>query len=239
MPWEAHVPFSMKKNIVINEFRRAIRNSTEETRSFSIEKIKIKFHRNGYPTSVLNKFLNIAEEVKHNNDQISVNKPRRYHIRLPFVDNKHKRKVYELLRRTHLSNCVRPIFTNPPLRRILDKRPSVCSYENCVACECGFYKNQCNVKNCIYLIECMNSNCHKIYIGETSRTIRSRINEHLKRNDSEVFQHLVTHEVVSPNVIRWKILHKGLSNSTTRKLVEEKEIKARPPQLLINANHVW
>jgi predicted GIY-YIG superfamily endonuclease len=47
-----------------------------------------------------------------------------------------------------------------------------------------------------YRVDC--SICHKIYIGQTSRTIRRRIIEHNNDPTSHIFQHMQSHATYSP-----------------------------------------
>ena len=47
------------------------------------------------------------------------------------------------------------------------------------------------VDNCVYIIEC--THCHLVYIGEMSRTVGSRIKEHVRMEKLTIYQHLVKH----------------------------------------------
>ena len=75
------------------------------------------------------------------------------------------------------------------------------------------------------LINCLQ--CQKVYVGETSRTIRTRIKEHLRMDKQTVFIHLKTHNIDPRTVpsISWNILHKNIRYEHERKIFEAFEIR--------------
>ena len=66
-----------------------------------------------------------------------------------------------------------------------------------------------------------------MYIGETARTIGSRIKEHLRMKNQTVYVHLLTHSVnpQEGTPILWQILHSNVSKHNERKIIEALEIK--------------
>ena len=62
---------------------------------------------------------------------------------------------------------------------------------------------KCLMKSVLYKIKC--KHCFSFYIGETARTIGSRIKEHVR--SQTVFYHLKTHvnNPTKENCIEWKI----------------------------------
>ena len=52
-----------------------------------------------------------------------------------------------------------------------------CTYEQCIYCPQSDDGQMCLTKHCAYFIQC--NLCSSSYIGETKRTIRSRLREHL------------------------------------------------------------
>ena len=90
--------------------------------------------------------------------------------------------------------------------------------KDCISCKCAAIKGKCMWKNAVYLIKC--STCDAMYIGETERTVRSRIIEHTKQTTSHVFSHCrQTHPVVSDVNFTWSILNTE-RNYYNRKLLE-------------------
>ena len=64
-----------------------------------------------------------------------------------------------------------------------------------------------------------------MYIGATSRTIGTRIKEHLTIDKQTVYKHLSSHSNKQEDFqITWKILHANIRNLDERKYVETVEI---------------
>ena len=79
------------------------------------------------------------------------------------------------------------------------------------------------MKNVVYEIKC--STCGIAYIGETSRTIATRIKEHLTMEKQTVFKHLSSHKKHKENKITWRILHSNVRNDEERRYIEAFEIQ--------------
>ena len=75
--------------------------------------------------------------------------------------------------------------------------------------------------------------CSATYVGETKRTMRSRLREHLASPTSNVFQHLTTchNSRAEPDDLYWSILHTGVTNCDVRRRLELFEIRSRNPDL--------
>ena len=86
----------------------------------------------------------------------------------------------------------------------------------CETCTSTKKVNKCLSKNCMYIIEC--THCHLVYIGETSRTVGSRIKEHVRMEKQTIYQHLVKH-TNTPMLkdISWGILHYIPQHQTRKK----------------------
>ena len=82
--------------------------------------------------------------------------------------------------------------------------------------------NALQKKNCMYKIKC--SYCDAVYISETSRTIGSRIKEHIRMVKQTVHSHLINHNKPSMQDISWEILHRNIHDIRTRKIIEALEI---------------
>ena len=148
-------------------------------------------------------FIQHADRMCKENKNNVRDQPVTY-IKIPFVNEKQRRKILGLRRSTNNQRKIRVIFqTELPLGVSL--RPAkecLACPRNCRACASASFPNCCNKKSCIYKITCQQ--CQKCYIGQTKRTMRSRIYEHLTSNDSAVFQHKQTH----PGLVdfKWKII---------------------------------
>ena len=81
----------------------------------------------------------------------------------------------------------------------------------------------------------MCSNCNITYIGETGRTVGSRIKEHLSGMKKQtVFVHLKSQSdnlfEVCP--ISWKILHSIIKSHSERKIIEALEIQKHSDNIM-------
>jgi hypothetical protein len=106
-----------------------------------------------------------------------------------------------------MADKIRLIFTTakPLAWQFRPKREHpTCPPPQCISCMTGENPGCCFVKNVVYKISC--SLCHKVYIGQTERTARSRIIEHTKQASSHVFTHMSTHGPSSSTRFSWKIL---------------------------------
>ena len=106
---------------------------------------------------------------------------------LPFISDRISFTVKRCIRQAQLENDV--FLVNIPngnikqhlvRNRLYDR---ACASPNCVVCPYG-KAGDCAKSGVVYQVECLS--CHAIYIGETGRPLRVRINEHLasKRRQS-------------------------------------------------------
>jgi hypothetical protein len=82
----------------------------------------------------------------------------------------------------------------------------------------------------------MGSHCGRVYVGETGRTIGSRIKEHLKMDKQTVYKYIESHTSGRPDqsIIIWKILHKNVRYQDQRKCIEAFEIRNRSENFIMN-----
>ena len=92
--------------------------------------------------------------------------------------------------------------------------------EECTTCQLTTKTNKYLTKQTVYKITC--TYCSKVYIGETARTVGSRIKEHLRMKKQTVYMHLITHDLNPSNnpPISWEILHYNLSKQSERRTIE-------------------
>lgn len=121
--------------------------------------------------------------------------------------------------------------TQPPLSIGLRKaNPPICF----TPCFCGG-RDICSKKNVVYEIVC--KVCGQSYIGETCRTLGSRIQEHIKGPTSEVYRHFMHSHKISPepNRMSVKVLSTGHYDTGHRKATEKGFISERKPGM--NTQH--
>ena len=137
-------------------------------------------------------------------------------VKLPFISDscstriQHSFKVVN--KKVHIA-----WINQKPLWRILKPATTLTCGIQCICNNRGL----CLKKNIVYLIHC--NHCPSTYVGETHRTVFSRVSEHLKTNTSNVFRHLCEkHLCMSPTIsdISFSIVGCGFTDSTHRKKFE-------------------
>ena len=191
MPFDSYVPAARKKCLIISENIRATRNSSELNKQSSRQMVNDRLQANGYPISVISKTVNsIYATPKESIEPVTF-------IKIPFRSEAQRAQILQLARSTEMDTKLRIIFTTePPLsRQFRPQPPSQNCPAGCFSCLTAKYKNNCFRKHVVYKISCLI--CNAVYIGQTGRTIRSRILEHGKSPDSHVRSHMQTHDNTS------------------------------------------
>ena len=204
--------------------RRAIKNSygpNEEKEGIDI--IRKRYSANSYPDNI------ISRAVTHCKIETQEPQPpntERLFLTLPFTTERHARIIRNSLRRCNLSDFLTVSFKSTTLSSILQPKCNYCTdfnYKYCLRAEKG---ESCMTKFCIYLIKSFK--CPSFYVGESARTVRSRLREHVSVSASQVYQHLLSHDVnPSLGLIRRSILHSGIRHTDARRSVEASEISSR------------
>ncbi|MEL7308687.1 MAG: hypothetical protein AAGK05_13000, partial [Pseudomonadota bacterium] len=229
IPWSSHHPRHVKINILKNDIQRAIRNGSDiDLQKEGVKHITSRYSANGYPTRLIRRTLYNARHHE-NSAETKVCKNNRVFISLPFLNDNAVREIKKTLHKCELSEHVGISFKSNTMSSILRKKEQFCC--NCVFCDKNTDKGNCRSKNVVYKIMC--ALCDSFYIGETSRTMRSRLREHLGVNTSNIYDHLTKAHHVRPDVehITWSVLHFGVSNYDVRRRVETSEIRSKRPSL--------
>ena len=239
-------PTSTKHNIARNQFRRAIRNSSnglEECRS--IDKIRNLLLQNGYPKKLLSRLL---WEVRSNHSQVHGRKGKGRkqgqgdgYLCLPYVDEELLCKIKSKVKKSGLD--VKIAWKNPNKLKDRLVRSSLCKPmcpggQRCHVCRSGF-SGDCTRKNVVYELSC--NVCQKKgqvvrYIGETKRPVRLRFNEHVRdvQNESQDTpmgdhfrdSHPPTERGADP--LKLRILYRSRDHPD-RKIAESLLIQKHPP----------
>jgi len=231
--WTSHHPRSLLVNIAKNELRRAIRNSSskcEENKSVTI--IMRRFRGNGYPQRILINALRCVKRKTNRQQSVNTERKKNYLV-LPFLSERQVFNIKRALFRTGLNDFLTVSFKSNSLSSILKPKHFNCVYNKCAFCSSSSGR-LCLTKHCVYFIQC--NLCSSFYIGETKRTMRTRLSEHVNSNSSLVFQHLAQHgSLPHISLISWKILHRAIMNTDLRRQIECREIRDRQPD--INVQH--
>ena len=140
---------------------------------------------------------------------------------MPFFNEDLKKQT--VLKRTGLDNIrVHYINGSSTSGKFTSPKERQCCTDPCNTCGSSTRTNRCLTKNCVYKIKC--SHCDTVYIGETSRTIGSRIKEHIRMVKQTAYWHLINHNKPSMQDISWEILHWNIHDIRTRKIIEALEM---------------
>ena len=194
-------PMSTKKGVLNSEIKRAVKvSSDEQAKNRSLDRIKMLFEQNGYPKGLVDKAIKNSI-YKRNNKKFHQNKKAEVYMRLPYVDENVVKRVNGILRKSK-TNIKVAWTSGPTLRQKLVRsafsRPSCpAGARHCHTCDNGL-KGRCTYKNVVYKITCQiceRDGRTEFYIGESTRPIRYRFNEHLsdgrlRKPDTPLGEHI-------------------------------------------------
>ncbi|XP_053389112.1 uncharacterized protein LOC123531409 [Mercenaria mercenaria] len=196
-----------KRSVVRTLLHRANTLVTNESdKKKEIEHVKTALRANGYPEWIFQLHNKKSQQDKTQN---SATKERRVNVGMPYI-----RGTSEVLARVFKNHGVN-MFHKP---------------YNSIRSQVTRVKDQTDkLKKCgiIYHVKC--KNCKEDYIGETARTLETRLKEHVTRTNSAIHEHCQNtgHTIKSENT---KILTSE-SGLIKRKVKEAIEIKQRRPSL--------
>jgi hypothetical protein len=191
-------PLSRKRSLIISENLRVERIASDEYQHESLGKIKRRLLSNGYPEWFLRQTL-----------RRRINRPQPDFIdfiKVPYFSEAQRKCILSMAHRTNLDKIIRIIFiTAKPLawQFRLKYETQKCP-PNCIACVTASRPGRCFTKNAVYKIQCLV--CHHVYIGQTGRTMRSRIAEHHSQMASHVYQHMHLHQADQYKNFKWSII---------------------------------
>lgn len=207
-------PMSTKRAVLNGELKRALRvSSDQQAIDRSVQRIKNLFEQNGYPASVLDKAIknNFCKRVKNKIHSNVSKSGQETYMRLPYIDEDVVRRVNGILKRSGTSLKVAwtsgPTLGQKLITSAFSKPPCPAGQKRCHTCENGL-KGKCTKKNVVYKITCKicSTNGHKeFYIGESTRPIRYRFNEHLsdarlRRPDTPLGDHIADTHLNASNI---------------------------------------
>ena len=230
IPWTSHHPRYQLINILKNELRRALRNgSGPMEKNRGVQLLKERYMNFGYPPAVFHSAL--KQVTSRNPPRPQKPKPKKLFLSLPFISELQVREVRRAVNKCGFQDKLCVSFKSRPTTSLLAlHRGPLCTFPNCKFCASATNQEDCFIKQCIYFISCVT--CSASYIGETGRTMRSRLREHVSSQTSAVFRHLLSHDP-SPDLssIRWTILHRNMRSIHQRKALEESVIRSQKPVL--------
>jgi hypothetical protein len=201
LPFDAYVPQSRKKCLVIAETIRTQRIASPHHKTTSLAKINRRLLQNAYPQGFLDRTISQMNATPRDQPDFLT------YVKIPFLSEAQRQSVLRLCRRTGLTEHLRLIFTTERSnawqfrpRHEIQSCPS-----NCMACATSERPSSCFRKNSVYRVTCVL--CGARYVGQTDRTMRSRIIEHIQTSSSHVHQHMVdTHGEVNRMQFKWRVI---------------------------------
>ena len=227
LPFHSHVPMQRKIALLKSERCRVLRICQDPVSCHTaLTRLKARFLANGYPPHLIARHLVVGKQGRCRNNRARTGDP--VYLRFPFINDTFERIVRSEIHKSRLP--IQPIFiTPPPLALQLRASTPIPCGDGCI---CGT-RALCNKKNIVYQVKC--NTCGALYIGETHRTLRCRIKEHLARNSkSNVYWHFLSSHGSQPSLadVSFSIRASGFHTTLHRKAHEMSLITAIKP--LIN-----
>ena len=223
-------PMSTKRAVLNAEVQRAMRvSSNPQALNHSLAAVSKLFRRNGYPTHIIERTIKNNKyhlcTKKQSTRKITKGQSNTVYMRLPYINETITRRVNGIIRGSKAP--IRPVWINTNsiqnnlISSALVSPPCPSGRKTCHTCENGL-RGKCNTKNVIYQITCKlceNEQRHESYVGECTRPVRYRYNEHLgdarlRKLDTPLGEHILKdHSDVSNTTINMsfpiRILDKG------------------------------
>lgn len=205
--------------------------SCQSSKKSGLTKLKARFLANGYPRNLVERHLCLTDRVRIIRDRQQSVKAKTY-LHMPFIDVHSEQQIRATLLQCDLPIDIKPAFiTGSPLSTQLQRNSPMPCFGPCF-CQ---NRNLCSNKNIVYQVVC--TVCNASYIGETHRTYKTRIREHVSCKNSNVYRHFTSHHNRLPEhtLISHRIRGSGYANTLQRKAHETALILAEKP--LINVQH--
>ena len=193
LPYSSFVPTSRKRALLIGEKHRNLRNSSPFNIKVGENILKRRFQANEYPNDFIDKHFCDHRWTSTSDENGSIEIVRPY-LKLPYYGEEPRHEILSLARKTGMIDSIRLIFeTETPLSRRFRtvRHGNVC----------------CNLRYVIYRLHCLQ--CSSNYIGETKRTIRSRVSEHMRSPNSAFYRHMLDFHKEASNENNTKIFLKA------------------------------
>ena len=226
--FNSFTPFSYKNNLIKCLIDRTFKiNNTWTGFNSDIDKLKSTFQLNGYPKHLIENNLNKYLDNFYNKEDNSNNQSQGTNFfTLPYVgkfSEQTKFKLNNLIKRFCKEDLkIKVIFKSFKIKQYFTSKDKI----------------PFDLRSMIvYKFTC--AGCGSSYIGETTRHIKTRIEEHIKKDkNSHIFKHLLSNEncLTSFNNDCFKIIDTA-SNSFNLKIKEALHISWDKPNLNAQVNH--
>lgn len=204
-------PMSTKRAVLNAEIQRAMRVSSDQHAvDRSLNAITRLFIHNGYPENIIQRtirtnkynFRRGIHQEKHRHKKSTAHQNDRVYMRLPYINETIVRRVNGILRSCKAP--IKPVWINENaihtmlISSALTSPSCPSGNRHCHTCTNGLM-NKCHTKNVIYKITCKLCEAMHLnvaYVGECTRPVRYRFNEHLsnarlRKVDTPLGEHIL------------------------------------------------
>jgi hypothetical protein len=178
------LPTSMKRNVIINEWKR-IRDRCDNEgdmrreRELFIHKLKSNGHFN-LP------FLEIHARPNHRENNTNPNIPV-FYLKIPFINDHVNSMVRKCFKNSNYN--VRITHKGRNLSQILNQHNLIPPTRNgsCNLTNCSLNNNLCFKSMIVYEARC--NRCNSFYLGSTKKFFHLRVREHFQQRSSSIYKH--------------------------------------------------
>lgn len=194
LSFDSQIPESVKMAVATQQFRRAeALSSSADAYQRSSDKIRQVLSENSFPTRAIEEaFSRCTTSTKKKQTKEKVT------LKLPFLSDKLHKIVRLIVRQSNMplrvvhergrslkDHLIRSAFTKERTcathelfieQESCAKRARGKPRDDCVSCKAGVQPGCCAQANVVYALKC--KLCGEEYVGETRRTVRTRIGEH-------------------------------------------------------------
>ena len=258
----------MKKNVMVNEILRILRNCNEfypwkeVTKHISYFMQRLQFF--GYDKKLRYEIIRTAlkkhrskklERKESTNESIEMKNKQKWFLKgdnkpdaVMFVPATRNGELKKEIQRAAEKNKMKlkvvekvESSVHSELQRSNPFKSSLCRKEKCVVCKLGSNVN-CRARGCVYEMIC--DECGRRYRGQTGNSLQERINQHFEdwrrgQDTSPLHKHGLMYHQGNTFPVTVKILKNCQSDPTTRKITEAVLIDELSPAEMMNSKCEW
>lgn len=258
----------MKKNVMVNEIMRILRNCNEfcqwkevaEHISYFMRRLQFSGYDQTFRYEVVKNALKKRERINTPTTENSVNDAREvknknkwFHKNdkadaVMFVqatrDEELKKEIQKCAEKNKINLKVIEKVENSVRKELQRSNPfkeEKCGKDKCMICKLENGVN-CRARGCVYEMLC--SECERRYRGQTGNSAGERINQHFddwtkQLETSPLFRHAQLHHQGNKFPVRVKILKNCFGDPTTRRITEAVLIDELTSRDTMNGKNEW
>ena len=163
--FNSHHPLRYKKSVINNLVDRAMLLSDREFHNSNLQLITDTLVENDYPLSFVQEIINqrlfsLEQKTRLGNNHVNINTENKPFVSLPYVEGLSE-KISGILRTYNINTAFK---NHKNLNSIFQQTKDKLTIEQ--------------ASNIVYSVPCKGNNCKAVYIGQTKRFLKNRLNEH-------------------------------------------------------------